>query len=89
LVEAFKPKVNDAISKVKLTEYWNPIITKYNGAMTLTGGQKLDPDLSQYVTDRAIMGLFHMVELEENKIRKDPVARVSDILKKVFGSVKQ
>lgn len=89
LVQAFKPKVNDAISKVKLTEYWNPIINKYNGAMSLTGGQKLDPDLSQYVTDRAIQGLFHMVELEENKIRKDPVARVSDILKKVFGSVKQ
>ena len=88
LVAAFKPKVDAAISTVKLTEYWNPIINKYNGAMQLTGGQKLNPDLSEYVTDRAIVGLFHMVELEENKIRKDPVARVSDILQKVFGSVK-
>src|SRR3989338_891196 len=84
LVAAFKPKVDAAISTVKLTEYWNPIINKYNGAMQLTGGQKLNPDLSEYVTDRAIVGLFHMVELEENKIRKDPMARVSDILQKVL-----
>jgi Protein of unknown function (DUF4197) len=88
LVAAFTPKVESAISKVKLTEYWNPIITKYNTAMNLTGGQKLNPDLNQYVTERAIQGLFHMVEIEENKIRKDPVARVTDLLAKVFGSVK-
>lgn len=88
LVAAFTPKVEAAISKVKLTEYWNPIITKYNTAMNLTGGQKLNPDLNQYVTERAIQGLFHMVEIEENKIRKDPVARVTDLLAKVFGSVK-
>lgn len=55
--------------------------------MTLTGGEKMNPDLSEYVTEKAILGLFHMVELEENKIRKDPLARVSDILQKVFGSI--
>jgi len=87
LIEAFRPKVEAAISTVKLTEYWNPIITKYNTAMSLTGGQKLNPDLNQYVTERAISGLFHMVEIEENKIRKDPAARVTDILQKVFGSI--
>lgn len=87
LVEAFAPKVEAAISKVKLTEYWNPIITKYNNAMTITGGEKLNPDLNKYVTERAISGLFIMVEKEENKIRKDPMARVSDLLQKVFGSV--
>ncbi|MFO0495568.1 MAG: DUF4197 domain-containing protein [Flavobacteriia bacterium] len=87
LTAAFAPKVEAAISKVKLTEYWNPIITKYNSAMTLTGGEKLNPDLNKYVTEKAIAGLFHMVEIEENKIRKDPLARVSDLLKKVFGSV--
>ncbi len=88
LVEAFRPKVEAAISKVKLTDYWNPIITKYNQAMSVTGGQKLNPDLNAYVTERAIFGLFHMVELEENKIRKDPAARVTDLLSKVFGSIK-
>jgi hypothetical protein len=88
LVEAFRPKVEAAISKVKLTEYWNPIITKYNGAMSLTGGQKINPDLNAYVTERAVQGLFHMVEIEENKIRKDPAARVTALLSKVFGSIK-
>lgn len=87
LVAAFSPKVEAAIAKVKLTEYWNPIITKYNSAMSLTGGEKLNPDLNKYVTEKAIAGLFHMVEQEENKIRKDPMARVSDILQKVFGSI--
>ena len=87
LVAAFSPQVEAAIAKVKLTEYWNPIITKYNSAMTLTGGEKLNPDLNKYVTEKAIAGLFHMVEQEENKIRKDPMARVSDILQKVFGSI--
>ncbi len=88
LVAAFSPKVEAAIATVKLTDYWNPLATKYNTAMTLTGGQKVTTDLSAFVTDRAISGLFTMVEQEENKIRLDPMARVSDILQKVFGSVK-
>ena len=87
LVAAFSPKVAESISKVKLTEYWNPIITKYNSAMSIIGGQQLNPDLNAYVTERAITGLFKLVEKEENKIRKDPAARVSDILRKVFGSL--
>jgi len=87
LVTAFAPKVKEATSKVKLTDYWNPIINKYNGAMAISGGQKLNPDLDAYVTELAIKGLFQMVEKEENKIRKDPMARVTDILAKVFGSL--
>lgn len=87
LITAFAPKVKEATSRVKLTEYWNPIINKYNGAMTLSGGQKLNPDLDAYITDLAIKGLFQMVEKEENKIRKDPAARVTEILSKVFGSL--
>lgn len=87
LISAFSPKVEAAISKVKLTDVWEPIINKYNTAMTFTGGDKINPDLNQYVTERAISGLFHMVSLEENKIRKDPMARVTDLLQKVFGSI--
>ena len=87
LKTAFRPKVEAAIAQVKLTEYWEPIITKYNTAMTLTRGEKLNPDLNEYVTDKAIQGLFHMVENEENKIRKDPIARVTELLQKVFGSI--
>lgn len=87
LISAFSPKVKEAISKVKLTDYWNPIINKYNSAMTISGGQKINPDLNAYVTDMAIKGLFHMVEQEENKIRLDPAARVTELLTKVFGSI--
>jgi len=87
LVIAFAPVVKEATTKVQLTAYWNPIITRYNSAMTLSGGQKLDPDLDAYITQKAIDGLFYLVENEENKIRKDPLARVSDILVKVFGSL--
>ena len=87
LVIAFAPVVKEATTKVQLTAYWNPLITKYNTAMTFSGGQKLDPDLDAYITQKAIEGLFYLVEIEENKIRKDPLARVSDILSKVFGSL--
>lgn len=70
-----------------MTSYWNPIITKYNAAVTLTGGEKINPDLDAYVTQLAIQGLFKLVEKEENKIRKDPGARVTDLLMKVFSSI--
>lgn len=86
LQAAFLPIVKNAISKVKLTDLWNPIINKYNNAMFMTGGEKINPNLDNYITERAIVGLFKLVEIEENKIRKDPVARVTDLLKKVFGS---
>ena len=85
LVIAFTPKVKEATSKVKLTEYWNPIITKYNA---ITMGEDLNPDLDAYITQKAIEGLFIMVAKEEDKIRLDPAARVSDLLSKVFGSLK-
>lgn len=87
LKSAFKPKVQNAIEKVELTKYWNPIITKYNSVMTLTGGEKMNPDLDEYITDRAMMGLFTLIQDEEKKIRDNPAARVTDLLKKVFGSV--
>jgi hypothetical protein len=87
LAIAFLPKVKNATSKVQLTSYWNPIITKYNAAVTLTGGEKINPDLDAYVTQLAIQGLFKLVEKEENKIRKDPGARVTDLLMKVFSSI--
>lgn len=89
LVAAFSPKVEAAIAKVELTKYWEPIATKYNNFanLPLTSAEPVNTDLNEYVTERAIAGLFHMVEIEENKIRKDPMARVSDILQKVFGSI--
>jgi hypothetical protein len=46
----------------------------------------MNPNLAGYVTDKAINGLFIMIAKEELKIRKDPMARTSELLKKVFGS---
>lgn len=87
LIQAFSPVVKESIEKVKLTEYWSPVMKRYNQATIITGGEKIDTDLNAYVTERTIDGLFHVVEQEENKIRKDPAARVTDILTKVFGSL--
>lgn len=78
----FEPIVKAAINKVQLTKYWNPIVKQYNRVPLV---QKVNPDLEAYVLDRALDGLFTLVAEEEMKIRKDPAARVSDILKTVFG----
>ena len=82
LTNKFSPIVKRAINKVHLTRYWKPIITKYN---KIPGVRRQNPDLDRYVTERALQGLFKLIADEENKIRKDPAARVSDILRKVFG----
>lgn len=79
----FTPIVQAAIDKVQLTKYWNPIITKYNKLPLV---EKQNPDLTAYVTDRAMAGLFKLIADEELKIRKDPAARVTEILKKVFAN---
>ncbi len=57
----------------------------YNTAMTFTGGEKVNTDLKAYVLKKSLDGLFVYVASEESKIRKDPAARVSAILVKVFG----
>jgi len=85
LKQKFAPVVQRAIDKVELTKYWNPLASKYNTAMTLTGGQQINQDLNAYVTQKAIDGLFVYIAKEEKNIRDNPAARVSDILKKVFG----
>jgi len=87
LTSAFAPKVEAAISKVNLTKYWAPLTKAYNTSNLLTGKPDVNTDLNKYVTERAITGLFSLVEEEEKSIRKDPAARVNDILKKVFSSL--
>lgn len=78
----FKPVVKNAISKVEVTKHWNPVINTYN---KIPFTEKQNPDLDDYITTKAMEGLFIMIEKEEKKIRKDPMARVTDILKRVFG----
>ncbi|RTL60709.1 MAG: DUF4197 domain-containing protein [Sphingobacteriales bacterium] len=84
LTNAFKPVIQQSLDKVGATKYWGDVFNTYNKLPTTF--KKINPDLSGYVTERALGGLFHYVALEEQKIRKDPVARVTDLLKKVFGS---
>ena len=79
----FKPVVQNAIQKVELTKYWNPVIKAYN---RVPGVEKKNPDLENYVTEKALSGLFLMVAKEEGKIRKDTAARATDLLKKVFAN---
>jgi len=87
LYQKFYPVVVSATDKIMLSKYWTPLVEKYNAAMLITGGEKVDTDLNAYVTNKALDGLYLMVAKEEKKIRVDPVARVTDILKEVFGSV--
>jgi hypothetical protein len=83
LTVKFKPIVEAALKKVAITKYWTPLATAYN---KIPGTKKQNPNLEAYVTGKALEGLFKLVADEELKIRKDPAARVTDILKKVFGS---
>jgi hypothetical protein len=79
----FKPVIKSAIQKVDVTRYWNPLITAYNKIPMV---EKMNPDLDEYITNKALNGLFVLVAQEEIKIRKDPAARVTALLKKVFGN---
>jgi hypothetical protein len=79
----FNPIVKNAISTVEVTKYWNPIISAYN---KIPFTEKQNPDLEDYVTTKAMDGLFLMIQKEEANIRLNPAARVTDILKKVFGN---
>lgn len=83
LTAKFRPVVKRAIQKVEVTKYWNPIITQYNHVPFVT---KVTPDLDAYVTEKALNGLFTLIADEEKNIRKNPAARVSDLLRRVFGS---
>lgn len=86
LTSKFKPIVERATEKVALTNYWTPLASGYNKASTFTGSKAVDPDLNAYVTQRSIEGLFTLIADEEAKIRKDPAARTTDLLMRVFGS---
>ena len=83
LVEKFQPIIKTSLDNVNATKYWTDLITIYNKIPLV---KKMNPNLSDYVTRKAIDGLFIMIAKEEIKIRKDPMARTSEFLKKVFGN---
>lgn len=82
LTEAFRPIIEASLVKTDATKHWNTVFTNYNKF----SAEKVDTDLAAYVTEKALMGIFHQLAQEELKIRKDPVARTTDLLKKVFAN---
>jgi len=79
---AFQPKIKASLDNVNATKYWGDLITAYNKIPLV---KKMNPNLTEYVTGKAIDGLFVMIAKEELKIRQNPAARTSELLKKVFG----
>ena len=85
LKDKFKPVINNSLQKVSATRYYSDIVNTYN-KIPLT--EDVNPNLDDYATDKAIEGLFTMIAKEEKNIRKDPLARTTDLLKKVFAAQK-
>jgi hypothetical protein len=85
LITAFTPSVQSSLEKVNATKYYGDIITSYNKLPTTFN--KVNPDLTSYVVGKAVDALFDQIAKEEANIRANPLARTSDILKKVFGSI--
>jgi len=83
LKEKFKPVIQNSLNKVNATKYYGDLVNTYNKIPMV---QKANPDLADYATDRAIEGLFVMIAKEEKNIRQDPVARTTELLKRVFGA---
>jgi Protein of unknown function (DUF4197) len=79
----FQPVIKTSLDKVDATKQWEELVKTYNKIPFV---KKMNPNLPAYVTGKAIDGLFIMVAKEELKIRQDPMARTSEILKKVFGN---
>ena len=78
----FTPVVKSSFDKVGANKIWETIISKYNSIPLTTD---VNPDLTAYVTEKALDGVFVMVSVEEKDIRNDLNARTSDLLKKVFA----
>lgn len=80
----FHPIIQQKIGEIGIANIYNQIAVAYNG-LPVTGTQRL-VDLDEYVTDRALAGLFAVLATEETRIREDPLARTTELLRKVFGS---
>lgn len=78
----FTPIIDRSLNEVNATKYWEDVIVRYNKIPFV---QKVNPDLTSFVTEKALDGLFMMVAKEELKIRDNVSSRTTDLLQKVFG----
>ncbi|NBA84291.1 DUF4197 family protein [Emticicia sp. CRIBPO] len=84
LAAAFEPSVVRALEKTQASRYYTDLANVYNKVPFVT---KVNPDLKGYATQKAIDGLFLLVADEEAKIRENPLARTTELLRRVFGSI--
>ncbi len=82
LYDKFNPVVKQSIGKVGADVIWNNMIKKYN---SLPWTDKVNPDINDYVTNKALDGVFKMISVEEKNIRTNIKSRTSDLLVKVFA----
>jgi len=78
----FNPVIKSSFNKVGADKVWENIITKYNSIPLV---KKVNPDLTDYTTNKSMEGVFKMVAVEEKEIRTNLSARSSDLLKRVFA----
>ena len=78
----FNPIIKNSFAKVGADQIWTQIITKYNSIPLVT---KVNPDLTDYTTNKAMEGVFKMIAVEEKDIRTNFSARTSDLLRRVFA----
>ena len=79
----FQPVITNALSKTNATRYYSDLINAYNKIPFV---DHMNPNLDEYATERTIEGLFYMVAQEEERIRENPAARTTELLKKVFAA---
>jgi Protein of unknown function (DUF4197) len=82
LYAKFNPVVKQSIGKVGADVIWNNIITKYNAIPLVS---KVNPDITDYVTNKALEGVFKMITVEEKNIRTNLGSRTSNLLQQVFA----
>ena len=82
LYSKFKPVIESSFSKVGADKIWGNLITRYN---TIPLVEKVNPDLTDYVTKQALAGVYKMIAVEEKEIRTKASTRTTDLLKKVFA----
>jgi hypothetical protein len=82
ITAAFTPVIDEKLGAVGATRYWEQAAEAYNKVPFV---KPVETDITAYVTDRAMDGLFSVVAQEETKIRANPVKRTTELLQKVFG----
>ena len=83
LYSKFSPVISSSLEKVGANKIWSTLITKYNAIPLVSN--TVNPDLTDYVTQQSLKGVYTMIGVEEKKIRTQVSSRTSDVLRKVFA----